>query len=100
MDLKILEQLMIKYGVVIRAVPEKIPFTVEKRHIDKYPDGEIKFLPEYGREMLVGYKNHKYGGKFALGFAKHTGNDLPFMKWKFFNSLEEIENYLFTLSEQ
>ena len=99
MDFKVLERLMIKYGTVIRAVPEKISFTVEKRHINEYPEGKIEFLPEYGREMLVGYKNHKYGGKLALGFAKHTANDLPFMKWQFFDSLEDIINYLVSMEK-
>lgn len=94
MDLKKLTQLMVKHGAVIRAIPESIRSVVEKRHAAQYPNAEVKFLPEYKREMLVSYKRPAHAGKFALTFAKHTSNDLVFTKWRFFNSLEEVAEYL------
>lgn len=94
MDLKNLAQLMVKHGAVIRAIPESIRIVVEKRHTAQFPNAEVKFLPEYKREMLVAHERPALAGQFALTFAKHTGTDLVFTKWRFFNSLEEVAEYL------
>lgn len=95
-----LAQLMVKHGAVIRAIPESIRKVVEKRHAAQYPNAEVKYLPEYKREMLVWYERPAYAGQFALTFAKHTSNDLVFLKWRFFNSLEEVAEYLFDLDKE
>lgn len=50
MDLNSLAPLMVKHGAVIRAIPESIREVFEKRHINDYPNGEVKYLPEYKRE--------------------------------------------------
>lgn len=100
MDLENLSQLMIKHGAVIRAIPESIRNVVEKRHAAQHPNAEVKYLPEYKREMLVWYERPAYAGQFALTFARHTGNDLVFLKWSFFNSLEEIAEYLTGLEKE
>lgn len=99
MDLNSLAPLMVKHGAVIRAIPESIREVFEKRHINDYPNGEVKYLPEYKREMIVTYKHPTLGGKFALTFAKHTNNDVAFAKWLFFDSLEEVAGYLAELEE-
>lgn len=99
MDIKTLEGLLIKHGAVIRAVPFKIRSTIEKKHATGAPNETIKYLPEYKREMLIKYEYPKSGGKLLLTFAKHTGNDIVFTKWKYFNSLEEIIDYLSQLSD-
>lgn len=100
MDLNSLAPLMVKHGAVIRAIPESIREVFEKRHINDYPNGEVKYLPEYKREMIVTYKHPTLGGKFALTFAKHTNNDVAFAKWLFFDSLEEVAGYLAELEEE
>lgn len=100
LGLKNLAQLMVKHGAVIRAIPESIRNVVEKRHAAQHPNAEVKFLPEYKREMLVWYERPAHAGQFALTFAKHTGNDLVFLKWRFFNSLEDVAEYLNDLEKE
>lgn len=100
MDLKNLGQLMVKHSAVIRALPEEVQIIVEKRHADQFPNAEIKFLPEYKREMLVEYRHPRHGGQFVLEFAKNTGNRVQFTGWRFFNSLEEVAEYLIELERK
>lgn len=89
-DLDDFQRLMVKYGAIIRAVPEVINAIVEARHADAYPNGEVKYLEEYHREMLVIAKTSKLGGKFLLTFLKSTRSSVSFNKYEVYNSLEEI----------
>lgn len=80
---------MISHGVVLRAIPEKIRGVYEKRHIDKYPDGVIKYLDDYKREMLVVEIIPKNAGKFIFECARNTNSMVKFMGKKYFDSIEE-----------
>lgn len=94
MTLKELEALMVKYGVAIRAIPEYERLVVEKRHADQFPNAEVRFLPEFNREMLVEEKRLAYGGQFVLECVRHTGSTVKFTGSRFFNSLDEVAEYL------
>lgn len=99
MNFKELESLMIKHGAVIRAITENERIIVEKRHADQFPNAEIKFLPEFNREMLVEVKPHKHGGQFVLECVKHSGATVKFSGNRFFESLNEVAEYLASLEE-
>lgn len=66
MDLKTLEAIMVENGLIIRAIPKKIRHAFEKEHFEDYPDGEIKYLDEFKREMLVVERTPKNAGKFVI----------------------------------
>jgi len=100
MDLKKLEELMVKHSAVIRALPKNVRVVVEKRHADQFPNAEVKFLPEYKREMLVEYQQPRHGGQFILEFAKNTSGMVQFTGGRFFNSLEEVVEYLTKLEKE
>lgn len=90
-----LQNIMMEHGLVIRAIPKIETMVMETRHIDKYPDGEIKFLEDYKREMLVVEKELSLGGKFIITQAKHQLASIQFEKKNVFNSIEKcINNFL------
>lgn len=99
MTLKELELLMVKHGAVIRAITEYERIVVEKRHVDQFPDAEIKFLPEFNREMLVGVKPHIHGGQFVVELVRHTCSTVRFKGRRFFKTLDEVADYLADLEE-
>lgn len=94
MTLKELEALMVKHGAVIRAITESERIVVEKRHADQFPNAEVKFLPEFNREMLVDVKSHAHGGQFVLECVRSTNSMVNFTGRRFFKSLNEIAEYL------
>lgn len=94
MTLEQLESLLIQHSAVIRAIPKSVRIVVEKRHMEQFPNAEIKYLPEYRREMLVEERQTKHGGEFALEIAKHTHSRVDFQGKRFFKSLTEVIEYL------
>lgn len=99
MTVKELERLMVQHSVVIRAIPKSRRIIVEKRHAEEFPNAEIKYLPEFKREMLVEERENKHGGEFVLEIAKHTHCRVDFTGKRFFKSLEEIIEYLMEVYE-
>lgn len=89
MDLKELEKIMIEYGVVIRAIPMTVREVYAKEHIKKYPNGEIKYLPEYKKEMLVVIRVPQSAGKFVIESAKHTMTQIQFRGIEYFDTIED-----------
>jgi hypothetical protein len=68
-----LEKMMIKHGVVIRAIPYERVSVMEARHKDKFPEGVVYYNEAYKRNMLkVTIKNNK-GGKFVITTCKDQG---------------------------
>ena len=94
MDIRELEKVMISHGVVLRAIPEKVRGIYEKRHIDTYPNGVIKYLDDYKREMLVVETIPKNAGKFILECVPHTSSMVKFSGKKYFDSIEEAVEFL------
>lgn len=89
MDIKELEQIMIKNGIVLRAIPDKVVMVCEKEHIDTFPNGEIQYLDEYKREMLVMETVPDHAGKFLIESDKNTCRNIRFGSEKYYNSIEE-----------
>lgn len=99
MTLKEFESLMVKHGAVIRALPEKTSHWVEKRHIDRYPNAEVRFIPEYNREMLLVEEYPTHGGQFVVELVRHTCSTVRFEGRRFFKTLDEVADYLAGLEE-
>lgn len=88
MDIRELEAVMVKYGLVIKAVPEKVTGVYEKEHADMFPDGETKYLDEYKRDMLVVESVPEHAGKFLFSQVKNTDSTVRFKGEKFYDSIE------------
>lgn len=94
-----LESLMTRNGVAIRALPMSERIVVEKRHAEQFPNAEVKFLPEYKREMLVEERQLKHGGEFVLELVKSSRSTVKFDGKRFFKSLDDVAEYLMGLEE-
>jgi len=68
-----LEKIMIKHGVVIRAIPYERVSVIEVRHQDRFPNGIIYYDEAYGRNMLKVIKRNSQGGKFVITTCKDQG---------------------------
>lgn len=89
MDIKELEKLMILNGIVLRAVPEKEIAIYETGHKDKFPDGTIRYIDAYKREMLVVERVPEHAGTFLTECMPNTSNTVKFTEKVFFGSIEE-----------
>ena len=87
MTIKELESVMAKYGLVIRAIPEKEYSVFEPQYIDKYPNGKIE--SRFGREMLVVEETPLHAGKFIIESQRNSLTAVWFKKEKFYDSIEE-----------
>ena len=87
MTIKELETIMTKYGLIIRAIPEKEYSVFEPQHINKYPNGKIQF--RFGREMLVVEETPLHAGKFIIESQRNSLTAVWFKKEKFYDSIEE-----------
>ena len=65
-----LEKIMIKHGIVIRAIPYESTSVVEAYHKDKFPDGIIYYDEAFGRNMLKVTKKNTQGGTFVITTCK------------------------------
>lgn len=91
MDVRDLELLMIKYGLVIRAIPNKIRNVVELCHSVQYPDGQVQYLEEYKRKMWVSYSVPEHAGEFIVTQARHTRSTVTWSRPRYFKSISEIK---------
>lgn len=90
-----LEELMIKYGLVIRAIKPYHIEVFEVRHKDKYPDSEEYYDERFKRNMIRRKVEHgKIANKFVIQKAETTSSTVQFYKPTFFNSIEEAINSL------
>ena len=92
-DILKLQELMIKHGLVIRAIPHEYSATYEARHKDKHPHGIEYFDKKVGRNMLrVTHKNSK-GGKFIIVKQGWQGDMVRFgSNIVFYDSIEQAVN--------
>lgn len=95
-DLEKFTNRLIELGVSIRAIPMETKSTIEVRNAKYFPDYkiEIKYLPEFKREMAIITKqvDKKIAGKFLLKIKCGTSGDVRFDTKKIYNSIEEIYN--------
>lgn len=96
-SLEILETLMKKHGAVIRAIPEEVTHIFEKRHADHY-DGEIRYLDEFKREMLIVKETPKHAGEFLVLPCCETSNIVDFKNAQYFKSITDAAEYLMDIN--
>lgn len=85
-----LGRLMVLYNLAIRCVPHIVRNVFEVSHKDEFPDGEVQYLPEYNREMLVVNHIPKHAGMFLVEELKGTNATVSFNTKRFYGSLDEI----------
>lgn len=85
-----LEALILRHGAIIRAVPTETKSVYEISHAAEHPGGQIKYLPEYGREMLVVWRRHAAGGQFLLKTSESAGATVKFTMHDAYGSLEDV----------
>ncbi|MEG1563822.1 MAG: hypothetical protein RR365_08860 [Bacteroides sp.] len=99
MSLECLTNLMVKYGIVIRAIPFEHHFCMEIRHKDKHPDGVEYYDEACKRNMLRVTEENNHGGKFVVTVEPTQGSTInywgkPNRKYKkepvvFYDSIEQ-----------
>lgn len=89
LTMKELERILIQNGASIRAIPMEELAICEVRHKDQFPDAEVVYLEEYGREMLVERKVPKMAGKFVIEPNCGTSSTILFHGKQFFDSIED-----------
>lgn len=90
-----LEELMIKHGLVIRAIKPYHIDVFEVRHKDKYPDSEEYYDERLKRNMIRRKVEHgKIANKFVIQKEETTDATVKFYKPIFFDSIEEAINSL------
>ena len=101
MNMQKLEKIMVKYGIVIHAIPFYHTSIYEVQHKDRYPEGVEYFDTRFNRNMLrVKTANH-HGGKFIITKQTDTAQMVSFYKVKYFDSIEEaIDSFLFEMEEK
>lgn len=90
-----LEELMIKHGLIIRAIKPYHIEIFEVRHKDKYPDSEEYYDEQLKRNMLRRKVDHgKNANKFIIQKEETKCAMVRFDKPTFFDSIEEAVNSL------
>ena len=82
-------------NLVIRAIPEKVrgTYDVNEHNLKKFPQGEVKYLPEYKREMIVVFTVPAHAGEILVTRCKHTMGNVEFSGGVYFKSFDEIYEY-------
>ena len=97
-NIKELEEIMIAQGVALRAIPHVTTSVLEARHSKDYPNGEIKYLPAYKREMLVIKRFPENGGKFLIETNQDTSSTVQFRGKRYFDSIGEAIDFIVNYS--
>lgn len=99
-NIKELEEIMIAHGVVLRAIPRVTISTLETSHSKDYPNGEIKYLPAYKREMLVIKRFPENGGKFLIETNQDTSSTVQFRRKRYFDSIGEAIDFILSIGKE
>lgn len=98
MDINNLQRLMLKYGAVIKTIPEMHTNCIETRHAQdpvlNLISAKVEYREEFKRDMLVITQRNTLGGKFLLAFDQTQDTTVKFDKELIFDSIEQIYNYL------
>ena len=89
MDVTELGEIMVKYGIALRAIPAEVCGVFEKTHIAEYPSWQIVYLKEFKREMLITKRIPKNAGKFIFECNCGTETLVPFTSKEYYDSIEE-----------
>lgn len=89
-ELSKLQDMLVKHGGVIRAIPMKTRGVYEAYNIDKYANGKVEYLPEFGRDMLIVEEVPKDAGKLLLVAGQSTSSTTQFKGALKFNTMEEL----------
>ena len=87
---------LIEYGVALRAIPAEV---YAKTHIEDFPDGQIIYLDEFKREMLVVKSIPTNAGKFVFEHNCGTGRMARFTGRQYHDSIEEAIGSLLRLEK-
>lgn len=99
-NIKELEEIMIAQGVVLRAIPRVTISTLETSHSKDYPNGEIKYLPAYKREMLVIKRFPENGGKLLIETNQDTSYTVLFRGKRYFDSIGEAIDFILSIDKE
>lgn len=104
MTMEQLEQLMVKHGLVIRAIPHTHTGCYEVRHRREFPNAEVFYDETRKREMIRVEHRNSQGGKFIITESHTQGTVIN--QWckagrkkvKFYDSIEQaVTDYLRSL---
>lgn len=87
-----LNEIMIENSLTLRAIPRVRYEYYEVRHAKNYPDGEIKYLDAYKREMLIIKIIPKNAGKFIIMKTPNTNATVIFYSPIFYNNIIDAIN--------
>ena len=95
MIIELLDKFIKEKGLAIRYIPEKIrsAYDVNDHTLKSIPNGEVQYLPEYKREMLVVYTVPKHAGELLVTQCKHTMKNVDFSQGMYFKDLGEMYKY-------
>lgn len=85
--------ILMEHGASIRIIPKEHWSVFEVCHKDMYPDGVVKYLDEYKREMLVVQKENPHAGKVNVGFSTTATGTVTFEP-TFYDSVEDAVDYI------
>jgi hypothetical protein len=94
-----LENILIEYGAALRAIPAEVYEVYAKTHIEDFPNGQIVYLDEFKREMLVVKSIPTNAGKFVFEHNCGTGRMVRFTGRQYYNSIEEVIESLLRLEK-
>ena len=81
-----LEILMVKHGIALRAIPQRVQDILEVHHKDKFPDGKIVYMDDFHREMLIVESIPKHAGEFLMECRQETSSMVVFQR-NFYKSI-------------
>lgn len=99
-NIKELEEIMIAHGAVLRAIPRVTTSTMETCHSKDYPNGVIKYLPAYKREMLVIKRFPENGGKFLIETNQDTSSTVRFHGKRHFDFIGEAIDFILSIDKE
>ena len=95
MTIEMFEKFVRENNLVIRAIPEMVrgAYDVNDNNLKKYSHGEVKYLPEYKREMIVVYTVPAHAGEFLVTRCTNAMCNADFSGGVYFKSFDEIYEY-------
>jgi len=94
MKISEIEQMMIEYGVTLRAIPLKVRSIYEVTQADRFPEGKVVYLEKFKREMLIVERVPQNAGKFVFESNCGTVSTVHFCNEVYYDSIEEVINAL------
>ena len=95
MTIEMFEKFVRDNNLVIRTIPKRVKsaFDPTPENVRKYPQGVIKHMSKYGRNMLVVSSVPNHAGEFLVVRATDTMCNVDFSGGVYFKSFNEIYEY-------